>query len=180
MLLTQSICVCWTKLLSFVELVRELLLDWFEVVWQSSLMWQLSHSSRGIAFAVKENKEANQNNTIPLWKKAGKEESFSVLNPPHIHTHVRSHIVLYFSVVTIVFLHCTALHTSAAKHNLYCQDRCYKMKLNMAGVERVVCLQMITCHNMFLNFPLNYHEKHKVREDMVFLSLKNYNFNQEL
>ena len=61
-------------------------------------------------------------------------------------------IVLYFSVVTIVFLHCVAQSPSEAKHNLYCQDRCYKMKLNMADVERVVCLQMITCHNMFLWF----------------------------
>lgn len=53
----------------------------------------------------------------------------------------------------------------------------------MAGLERVVCFQMITCHNMFLNFfffpLLNYHEKHKVRKEIVVLSLRNYHFNQE-
>lgn len=54
----------------------------------------------------------------------------------------------------------------------------------MAGLERVVCFQMITCRNMFLNFffffsLLNYHEKHKVRKEIVVLSLRNYHFNQE-
>lgn len=52
----------------------------------------------------------------------------------------------------------------------------------MAGIERVLCLQMITCHNMFLDFFfffLNYHGKHKVRKKIAVLSLRNYNFNQE-
>ena len=51
----------------------------------------------------------------------------------------------------------------------------------MASIERVLCLQMITCHNMLLNFffPPNYHEKHEVRNEIVLLRLRNYNFNQE-
>ena len=51
----------------------------------------------------------------------------------------------------------------------------------MASIERVLCLQMITCHNMLLNFffPPNYHEKHEVRKEIVLLRLRNYNFNQE-
>lgn len=102
-------------------------------------------------FAVKENKEANQRTPFPFERKLEKQ-SISILNP-HTHARASSHMGLYFLVVTIVFLHSAALHTSAAKHNLYCQDRCYKTKPNMADIERVVCLQMITCHNMFLIFP---------------------------
>lgn len=50
----------------------------------------------------------------------------------------------------------------------------------MAGIEGVVCLQMITCHNMFLDFFfLKYHGKHKVRKKIAVLRLRNYNFNQE-
>lgn len=40
-----------------------------------------------------------------------------------------------------------AQSTYEAERNLYHQDRCYKMKLNMADVERVVCLQMIACRD---------------------------------
>lgn len=100
----------------------------------------------------------------------------------HSEPHTHTFFFLFFQLSQLFFLHCTALHISAAKHNLYCQDRCYKMKPNMAGIERVVCLQMITCHNMLLDFfffPLNYHERHRVIKKIVILSLRNYNFNQE-
>lgn len=41
------------------------------------------------------------------------------------------------------------MSTSETELNLYCQDRCYQMKGDMADTERAVCLQMISCHNMF-------------------------------
>lgn len=53
----------------------------------------------------------------------------------------------------------------------------------MAGVEKVVCLQMITCHNTFLNFsffPPKLHEKHKVRKEIVVLRLEIIILNKKL
>lgn len=114
MLLTESICVGWTKLLSFVQLVRESPLDWCEVVWQRWSTWQLCLSASGIVLLWKKT-GANQNNPVRFERKLERERA-SILNHTHTHTHCAlffsCHNCFFFTVLYHMSLQPSAIYTA--------------------------------------------------------------------
>ena len=124
---------------------------------------------------------AKQNHTAALWEEAG--EAKSVCVPNYTHTHTHTHTELYFSVVMMVFSSLYKHHTFLQPNTIYiAKTDTIKWSWTWQALKEFVCLRMITCHNVFLNVffsPPNYHKKHKVRKEILLLSLRNYNFNQK-
>lgn len=117
---------------------------------------------------------ANPNNTIAFERKLG-EPRASLFWTRHTHTHsawfLSCHNCFFFTALP---------HTSLQPSTTYIAKMdAIKWSWTWQAL-RVVYLQMIVCHNMFLNFFLNYHEKHKVRKKIVTLSLRNYHLTRKL
>lgn len=142
--------MCWNKLLSFCAAVSG---DSFGNAWGCLAPFMNAIVVTFLPLAK-----------LSCLKSTGKlaKNSFKInlekVNSFYILSSLPAPIMCFIFQLSWLFFFCVAQSTSEAKHNLYCQDRSYKMKLNMADVERVVCLQMITCHNMFFWFVFFFSE----------------------
>ena len=141
-------------------------------------MWQLSLSSCGLALLLKKTRSQPKQHCSPLkgsWN--GKELVFWAA---HTHTHTHTHC--FILRLSWLFFFSVQHHTFLQPNTLYiAKTDTLKWSWTWQALKEFwVCtwLPVIICFSISV-FPPNYHEKHKVRKEIVLLSLRNYNFKQE-